>query len=84
VSTFLTGQEFHVPVGHGLEWIAEHIMRFCAKVFSKTTIVSAHGDNPHFLNPVMPACQLVNISRKGEEPDLWTAEEDCRCVRCLV
>jgi hypothetical protein len=53
-------------------------MRFCAKIFSKTTIVSAYGDQPHFLNPVLAACQRVNISRAGEEPDLWTAPEDCR------
>jgi hypothetical protein len=33
-----------------------------------------------FLNPVLASCQLVNVSRPGEEPDMWEAEEDMRLL----
>jgi hypothetical protein len=32
------------------------------------------------MNPVMAACQLVNISRPGEEPGVWDATDDCRLM----
>jgi hypothetical protein len=50
-------------------------------VFSKTTIVDAHGERPAFYNPLIAACQLINVAREGEEPDMWTAKEDCRWGR---
>jgi hypothetical protein len=28
----------------------------------------------------MAACQRVNVSRDGEQPDLWAAPEDCRLL----
>jgi len=43
-------------------------------------MVQSHGDHPYFLNPVMASCQLVNVSREGEEPGLWDASEDCRLL----
>ena len=39
-----------------------------------------HRHHRYFMNPVMAACQLVNVSRVGEEPDLWNADEDCRLL----
>jgi hypothetical protein len=50
------------------------------QVFSKTTIVDAHCEQPYFLNPVLAACQLVNVAKEGEQPDIWDAPEDCRWV----
>jgi hypothetical protein len=32
------------------------------------------------MNPVLAACQLVNVSKPGEEPGLWDAPEDCRLM----
>jgi hypothetical protein len=28
------------------------------------------------MNPVLAACQLINVSREGEQPGLWDARED--------
>ncbi len=52
----------------------------CAKVFTKTTRVDAHGERPYFLNPLIAATQLFNVSLPGQEPGLWDATEDCRWV----
>jgi hypothetical protein len=55
------------------------------QVFSKTTIVDAHGERPYFLNPLIAAAQLINVARPGEEPAIWEAEEDCRWgLLCLA
>ncbi|GBF89589.1 hypothetical protein Rsub_02307 [Raphidocelis subcapitata] len=78
-----TGQEFNIPIhgGRSAEIILETILRTCAKVFSRTTIVDAHGERPYFLNPLAASAQLVNVALPGEEPeDMWAAEEDCRLV----
>jgi hypothetical protein len=32
------------------------------------------------MNPVLAACQLVNVSRPGEEPTLDDAKEDVRLM----
>ncbi|KAI8474441.1 MAG: hypothetical protein J3K34DRAFT_407807 [Monoraphidium minutum] len=78
-----TGQEFHIPIAGGntgAEWILEQVLRACARVFSKTTIVDAHGECPSFYNPIIAACQLINVARQGEEPDMWGAKEDARLL----
>lgn len=41
--------------------------------------MDAHGDKPYFLNPLIAAAQIYNVAREGEEPDMWAAQEDCRC-----
>ncbi|KIZ05346.1 hypothetical protein MNEG_2608 [Monoraphidium neglectum] len=81
-SSLCTGQEFNLPIqgGAGAEWLMEQLLRACAKVFSKTTIVDAHCEQPYFLNPVLAACQLVNVAKEGEQPDIWDAPEDCRLL----
>ncbi|GBF92361.1 hypothetical protein Rsub_05563 [Raphidocelis subcapitata] len=78
VGALCTGQEYHAPMGKGLEWLSEQLMRGTAKMFSRTTLVNAHGSEPYFLNPVMAACQLVNVSEEGREPEIFAATEDCR------
>lgn len=76
------GQEVEVPVrgGHGevlIQWIVTQI----AHNFSKTCDVDVSCDYPYFLNPLLAACQLVNVSKPGEEPqDLYAAQEDCRLL----
>lgn len=32
--------------------------------------VDVRGDVPHFMNPVLAACQLVNVSEPGKEPQV--------------
>lgn len=47
--------------------------------FSQTCQVDVKCEHPYFLNPLLAACQLVNVARPGEEPkDLYAAQEDCR------
>ncbi len=36
------------------------------------------GKRPHFYNPLLATCQLLNVSREGEEPELMSAQEDAR------
>eukprot|EP00775_Hariotina_reticulata_P007980 gene7980-8178_t len=51
--------------------------------FSVTDIVPTRHPIPMvagFLNPVLASCQLVNVSRPGEEPELWGATEDMRLL----
>jgi len=38
------------------------------------------GDKPHVIGPLCAAVQMLNVSRAGEEPDMATAEEDCRLL----
>ena len=83
VAAMCAGQEFEAPIrgyGRAVEFACEQILRACAKVFSKTTIVDAHGERPFFLNPLVAAAQVINVARPGEEPDIWAAEEDCRLL----
>jgi hypothetical protein len=52
-------------------------------MFSSTTRVcpsTSNGQIAGFLNPVLASCQLVNVSRPGEEPDAWEAQEDMRLL----
>uniref|UniRef100_A0A383W1Y2 Domain of unknown function at the cortex 1 domain-containing protein n=1 Tax=Tetradesmus obliquus TaxID=3088 RepID=A0A383W1Y2_TETOB len=54
-----------------------------AKMFSSTTRVcpsTSNGQVAGFLNPVLASCQLVNVSKPGQEPDMWEAEEDMRLL----
>lgn len=80
VSSLCTGIEFHATLkdNPAAEWIAQQMLRAAARVFSKTSTVDAHGDRPYFLNPVVAACQIVNVAKAGEEPDLMSAQDDCR------
>jgi hypothetical protein len=52
-------------------------------MFSSTTRVcpsTSNGQIAGFLNPVLASCQLVNVSRPGEEPGVWEAQEDMRLL----
>lgn len=52
-------------------------------MFSSTTRVcpsTSNGQIAGFLNPVLASCQLVNVSRPGEEPEPWEAQEDMRLL----
>lgn len=40
--------------------------------------VDIHAELPYFMNPVLAACQMVNVSEPGKEPGLWEAKEDMR------
>jgi hypothetical protein len=40
--------------------------------------VDAYAALPYFMNPLLAACQLVNVSRPGSEPQLAEAQEDMR------
>jgi hypothetical protein len=78
----VVGQEFNIPIygGRAAEFIMEQILRACAKVFSRTTIVDAHGARPYFLNPLIAAAQIMNVSKPEDAPPIWEAREDCRLL----
>jgi hypothetical protein len=38
--------------------------------------VDAYAELPYFMNPVLAACQMVNVSRPGSAPALADAKED--------
>jgi hypothetical protein len=40
--------------------------------------VDAYAELPYFMNPLLAACQLVNVSLPGAEPPLAEAQEDMR------
>lgn len=40
--------------------------------------VDAYAELPYFMNPLLAACQLVNVSQPGSEPPLAQAQEDMR------
>jgi hypothetical protein len=40
--------------------------------------VDAYAELPYFMNPLLAACQLVNVSLPGSEPPLAAAQEDMR------
>jgi hypothetical protein len=40
--------------------------------------VDAYAELPYFMNPLLAACQLVNVSQPGAEPQLTAAQEDMR------
>lgn len=40
--------------------------------------VDAYAELPYFMNPLLAACQLVNVSQPGAEPRLAEAQEDMR------
>jgi hypothetical protein len=42
------------------------------------TQVDAYAELPYFMNPLLAACQLVNVSLPGSEPPLADAQEDMR------
>ncbi|GBF98235.1 hypothetical protein Rsub_11055 [Raphidocelis subcapitata] len=51
------------------------------RTFSQTCKVDVFCEHPHFLNPLLAACQLVNVSKPGEEPeDVTATQEDCRLL----
>eukprot|EP00877_Chromochloris_zofingiensis_P008387 jgi/Chrzof1/3801/Cz13g09100.t1 len=71
------GQEF-VKAGNVPPWIGEVVLTAAARAFSKSTQVDVYARLPYFMNPVLAACQLVNVSAEGEQPDMWAATEDMR------
>jgi hypothetical protein len=38
--------------------------------------VDAYAELPYFMNPVLAACQMVNVSKAGSAPGLAEAQED--------
>jgi hypothetical protein len=71
------GQEF-VKAGNVPPWVGEVVLTAAAKVFSNSTQVDIYAKLPYFMNPVLAACQLVNVSQPGSEPQLTQAQEDMR------
>lgn len=71
------GQEF-VKAGNVPPWVGEVVLTAAAKVFSSSTQVDIYAKLPYFMNPVLAACQLVNVARPGDEPELTEAQEDMR------
>lgn len=71
------GQEF-VKAGGVPPWVGEVVLTAAAKVFSSSTQVDIYAKLPYFMNPVLAACQLVNVAQPGEEPKLTEATEDMR------
>lgn len=71
------GQEF-VKAGNVPPWVGEVVLTAAAKVFSNSTQVDIYAKLPYFMNPVLAACQLVNVSQPGSEPQLTEAQEDMR------
>lgn len=72
------GQEFVKAPANLNPWISEMVMTAAAKVFSSSTQVDIKAALPYFMNPVLAACQLVNVSEPGKEPPLAEATEDMR------
>lgn len=71
------GQEF-VKAGNVPPWVGEMVLTAAAKVFSSSTQVDIYAKLPYFMNPVLAACQLVNVSEPGKEPEMTEATEDMR------
>uniref|UniRef100_A0A383VT33 Domain of unknown function at the cortex 1 domain-containing protein n=1 Tax=Tetradesmus obliquus TaxID=3088 RepID=A0A383VT33_TETOB len=74
-SSLCMGQEFVKP-GQAPAWVGDLIFNAAAKVFSHSTQVDAYAELPYFMNPVLAACQMVNVSRAGSAPGLAEAQED--------
>eukprot|EP00877_Chromochloris_zofingiensis_P008386 jgi/Chrzof1/3800/Cz13g09090.t1 len=77
LNQFWMGQEFSRPPALPQSF-ADLLFQTAAKVFSSTTKVSTSSSSPSFMNPVLAACQLVNVAAEGEQPDMWAATEDMR------
>jgi len=73
------GQEFVKP-GSAPPWVGELVFTAAAKVFSNSTQVDAYATLPYFMNPLLAACQLVNVSRQGSAPPIAAALEDVRLL----
>ncbi|KAI8468504.1 MAG: hypothetical protein J3K34DRAFT_522883 [Monoraphidium minutum] len=72
------GQEFVKP-GNAPPWVGEIVLTAASKVFSSSAHVDVYAKLPYFMNPVLAACQLVNVSRDEDAPaDMWAAQEDMR------
>eukprot|EP00775_Hariotina_reticulata_P003808 gene3808-4065_t len=76
-SSLCMGQEFVKP-GNAPPWVGELVFTAAAKVFSNSTQVDAYATLPYFMNPLLAACQLVNVSRPGSAPPMAAAQEDMR------
>ncbi|KAI8475377.1 MAG: hypothetical protein J3K34DRAFT_404728 [Monoraphidium minutum] len=61
-------------------WMRSALFSAAGKAFSSTTRVEVDGTPRYFMNPVLAACQLVNVSLPGQEPGLHDAKEDCRIM----
>lgn len=76
-----TPTQRHTNTQHQRHQTRQWIVTQIAHSFSKTCHVDVHCEHPYFLNPLLAACQLVNVARPGEAPsDLYAAEEDCRLL----
>ncbi|GBF92362.1 hypothetical protein Rsub_05564 [Raphidocelis subcapitata] len=73
------GQELQNDVALPV-WMRQVLLNTAAKAFSSTTRVEVEGTPRYFMNPVLAACQLINVSRPGEEPTLEDAKEDVRLM----
>ena len=71
------GQEFVKP-GNVPPFVGEMVLTAAAKVFSNSTQVDVTAALPFFMNPILAACQLINVSKDGEAPDMWDVKEDMR------
>lgn len=76
-SSLCMGQEFVKP-GNAPPWVGELVFTAAAKVFSNSTQVDAYATLPYFMNPLLAACQLVNVSAPGSAPAMVDAQEDMR------
>jgi hypothetical protein len=76
-SALCMGQEF-VKAGNVPPWVGEVVLTAAAKVFSNSTQVDVYAPLPYFMNPILAACQLINVAKDGEQPDMAAATEDMR------
>ena len=79
VSSVCIGQELYNDVAIPL-WMRQVLLGTAAKAFSSTARVEADGTPRYFMNPVLAACQLVNVALPGQDPDIWDCREDVRLL----
>lgn len=58
-------------------WLGEMVLTAVAKSFSNSTQVDVRTAIPHFMNPALAACQLVNVSKPGKEPKVRPSMACC-------
>jgi hypothetical protein len=56
------------------------VLHGAARVFASTSRVDASSANPSYINPLLAACQTVNVARPGEAPPMDAVPEDCRLL----
>ncbi|KAI8472125.1 MAG: hypothetical protein J3K34DRAFT_415223 [Monoraphidium minutum] len=76
--TLVSGQEFPKPPKTSPSFM-HFVFSTACKVFANTSDVFVQEGEPmHFKFPVLAAAQLLNVSRRGEEPPMLDAQEDVR------